>query len=96
MAAETLPPREPLRCRLGLHRWSGWFLRPVHHTGEYPWDTWQHVCLGKAHSCVKCGVTRRSKVHSRCVGSTVVPLKAQPYSPTRAELREASRVLLED
>ncbi len=90
-----LPPREPMTCRLGMHKWSGWFLYPVHHLGEYPWERWQHICLGKRKQCTACGDVRRSLTRKSCVGAWVVRLPQQPYAPTRAEVESASKALME-
>ncbi|MGC8461433.1 MAG: hypothetical protein ACP5OR_06290 [Candidatus Dormibacteria bacterium] len=92
----NLPPREPMMCRIGKHTWSGWFLAPVHHLGEYPWEKWQHVCLGKQRQCTACGTVRRSFTRKSCAGAYVVRLPQQPHAPTRKELEAASRVLMEN
>ena len=93
--SRQLPPREPLRCRIGLHKWSGWHLRAVWHLGEAGWDEWQHVCLGRRRECFDCGKFGKPMLFRKLdVGGRVVRLPDQPYTPSRAEIDAAERVLL--
>ena len=84
-------PALRLRCRLKLHHWSAWELDALHHSGEYPWDKWQHVCATRRRWCADCDATMK---RGSCVGNWVVRLPAQPYSPTRQEIRAAAESLL--
>ncbi len=95
MKLSDLPSRPPVCCRLHLHRWSGYYPRPLWHLGEYPWETWQHVCIAHYKSCTRCGYTRRSFFKNReCVGVWVVPLNKQPHKPSKLEIDKASEVLM--
>ena len=80
-----------LRCRLRLHRWSEWEMDALYHSGEYPWDRWQHVCMTRRRWCADCPATMR---RGSCVGGRSVGLPRQPYSPTRQEVRAAAELLL--
>lgn len=62
--------------------------------GEYPWEKWQHVCLMLVRSCQLCGQTRAVARYKVCVGGYVIPLKNQPYRPTRGEVVTAGEALL--
>ena len=90
--SRRLPATRRTRCRLGLHRWSEWKLDAMYHLGEWPWDTWQHVCATKRRWCVDCPATMK---RGSCVGGWTVRLPAQPYNPTRATLSAAAQALLE-
>jgi hypothetical protein len=61
-------------CRLGLHNWSRWYKVRVHHMGEYPWDTWQHVCMADKRECLLCG--KGSRRCNSCQGP-VLPMEPQ-------------------
>lgn len=97
MQIKDLPKKPPLTCRLHLHKWSGWYPTPIHHLGEYDWETWQHICLARVKSCVRCGHTRAGLFHQvEAYGGWSVRLKKQPYKPTREEIERASKALMAD
>lgn len=52
-----------LLCMLGLHkRGVMWYKVPVWHHGEYPWDTWTHLCHSYMKGdCQRCGMPARRK-----------------------------------
>lgn len=86
--------RRPLLCRLHIHRWGDFINVPVLHMGEYPWDKFQHVCVGHAKICMRCKKQRPRLFHKWCQSGWVVALPNQPYRPTRSETDAAARELL--
>ena len=49
-------------CAIGFHDWDKWRQKQIHHMGEPPWETWQHICLGWKRSCKQCGTPSRLQV----------------------------------
>jgi len=61
-----------LLCNVGVHDWGKWQKVEVHHMGEMPWDTWQHLCHSNQRICLCCGHKSRRRKH--CQG----PYKSLP------------------
>lgn len=89
-----LPPKLPLRCRLHFHKWSGYFRDACLHSGEYPWDTWQHICTRLVKQCRLCGKQRAHWRKDRCFDGGVIRLRPQPYCPPEAEIEKAKADLI--
>jgi len=86
--------KKPLRCRLHLHRWGKQFLVPVHHLGEYPYQSFQHICHAQARECACCGKSKRRRSRSRCATGLMVRLPPQPHRVGSNELQAACQALM--
>jgi hypothetical protein len=81
------------KCRL-KHSWTNWFVVPVLHSGEYPWDTFRHICAGLARDCTRCGRRQRSRRHRKGYGPFVVDLPDQPEPVSAQQVKQAEGALL--
>lgn len=96
MTSSQTAGRDPLRCRLHLHRFGRKIFVPVHHTGEYPWEPWQHICAGLARRCQLCGHVRRTLLHRSCATKWGVKLPSQDEKITREDVQLACAILMKD
>ncbi len=60
-------------CLFFLHSWGAPYEVSVRHLGEYPWDTWQHICTRVKRNCRRkdCYKTTRS-------GDCLYPIEPLP------------------
>ena len=60
-------------CLLFLHSFGKPFEVRVHHLGEYPWDTWQHICTRMKRECTRKGCYKTTRT-----GNCLYPIQSLP------------------